>query len=82
MQTFKQMKGKSHDGDIYSSGLIDDIVEEPGDEDDSEDEFETDENSKQKYLFLDSHPGYKFSYLQQRKHVAIPIISVPKGNIC
>ena len=65
------------------SNLIDDIAAESRFEDvDSEDEFESCEKSRQKYLFLDSHPGYEFSYLQQRKHVAIPIISMPKGNIC
>ena len=75
------MKNKSRDHDIDPSGLIDDMAEEPGYEDDSEDEFETDNNSRQKYLFLDSHPGYEFSYLQQRKHVAIPIRSIPKRKI-
>ena len=37
------MKDKSRDDDIDPSGLIDDMAEEPGCEDDSEDEFETDE---------------------------------------
>ena len=77
------MKDKSRNDDIEPPNLIDDIATESGfEDDDSENEFESCEKSRQKYLFLDSHPGYEFSYLQQRKHIAIPIISMPKGNIC
>ena len=67
------------------SDFMDDMADESGLVDgDGTVEFENDENSRMasKQFFLRSHPGYEFSYLQKRKHVAIPVISTPKGNIC
>ena len=80
-KTFKQMNAKAQD----TSDLVDDVAGESDFTDyDSSDKFETEEFSTKtsKYLSLESHPGYELLYLQERKHVDIPIISIPKGNIC
>ena len=78
---FKQMNDEAQN----NSDFMDNMADESGLVDgDGTDEFEIEENSRManKLFFLRSHPGYEFSYLQKRKHVAIPIISMPKGNIC
>lgn len=40
------------------------------------------QGSVNKYTFMETHPGHKFSYLTQLQFPAIPRIAVPKGKIC
>ena len=77
---FKQMNEKGQD----KSDFTNDMADESGHVgDDDNDNFGIEENSRMasKHFFLESHPEHAFSYLQERKHIAIPIISMPKGSI-
>jgi hypothetical protein len=38
--------------------------------------------SKDKYKFIDTHPGHEFSHLTKSKHATIPRIALPKGKMC
>jgi hypothetical protein len=37
---------------------------------------------EKKYIFMESHPGHRFSHLIQMKFPTIPRIALPKGKLC
>lgn len=66
-KSFKQMKGTS---DVVCA---EDMLN-------NDDQIKSRETKK--YSFNNEHPGSEFSYLQERKHEVIPVISLPQGSIC
>ena len=47
-----------------------------------EDEDEDADAATGRYQFADGYPGGEFSYLQERKHAVVPIISLTRDSIC
>ena len=40
------------------------------------------EYSLKEFPFHESHPGFEFCYLKQRKHEVVPIASIPENTLC
>lgn len=72
-KSFKQMKSTN----ASSSTLDDEAMEGNEDDSDNDDEEDDGENDSRKYKFRSEHPGHEFSYVQERKHMCIPVISLP-----
>lgn len=59
-----------------------DIPEVAEDDYDFSPVFRAQFKSESPLAFKESHPGFKFSYLWESKHIRIPKISLPKNRLC